>query len=552
MQVGKWLATHQQQVVGILIGGLLWRSIIANWLPPGFDEVYYYIYTQHPAWSYFDHPPLVALTTGLGVWLTGEVSQLTIRLGSLLLYTGTLLLLYFTSAQLFSTGVGVITLAIASIIPIFQIGFGILTLPDTPLMFFWMATLYVASQEFFPKVGPPRPSYRLAVMGLLVGLACLGKYHGVLLGLGLVGFCLTQRRQHLRSPWMLLSIALFCLAFAPVLYWNWQHDWVSFRYQGNRGIPAAGYRLLGVVETGLIGTAYLFPTLGFPLWWVNLRALWRQFQPLRPPVPSYRLQGNRLMPQPTPPFQPLVAIRQKHRFILWIAVPAFLSFTLIGGYQQVLPTWPMPGFLTATLLLGYYAAIWSKRHPLAVKGWLGGSAIAISALLLVALLHITTGALQKNGTTAWFGGFVPLGQDATIQLVDIPQLRQGLAQSPKLLQALQSAKFVFSNRFYLAGQVGMAIAPLTSAPVTSWDGDLRGFAYWSKPSQWVGQDAVYITADRFINRFNTVPQYKPYFQQFDKLGEVLIRRSGKVINVFHVYQGQQMLKPFPRPYGVTD
>jgi 4-amino-4-deoxy-L-arabinose transferase-like glycosyltransferase len=554
MQAQKWLATHQQQVVWILAVGLVFRSMIAFWLHPGFDEVYYYIYTKNPAWSYFDHPPLVALSTGFGIWLTGEVSQFTIRLGSLLLYTGTLLLLYFTSAQLFSTGVGVITLAIATIVPIFQIGFGVLTLPDAPLMFFWMATLWVAAQEFFPSDGKPdRPSYRLAVMGLLVGCACLGKYHGLLLGGGLLGFCLTHPLywRWLRSPWMLLSLGLFLLAFAPVLYWNGQHDWASFRYQGNRGIPD-GYHLLGVLETVGLGIAYLFPTLGVPLWWVNGRVLWRQLWPARPVGPSYRLQGDRLIPLPVPLPSPALTLRPKYHLILWIAMPAVLGFTLIGGYQQVLPTWPMPGFFTATLLLGDYAARWQKRHPIGVRRWLVGSAITIAALLLFALLQITAGTLQKNGSHALFGGFIAPAQDATRQLVDVQQLRRGIARSPDLLEALQSADFVFSNRFYLAGQVGMAIAPLTTLPITSLDGDLRGFAYWSKPSQWIGQDGIYITSDRFVNRFNTPADYTPYFKQFTKLGEVLIRRGGKVINVFHVYRGEQMVTPFPRPYGLAD
>jgi hypothetical protein len=77
-------------------------GFIAFWLYPGFDEAYYYVYSQNLDWSYFDHPVLVALVTGFGPWLTGEVSQFTIRLGTLILHTGSLLLLYLTSAKLFS------------------------------------------------------------------------------------------------------------------------------------------------------------------------------------------------------------------------------------------------------------------------------------------------------------------------------------------------------------------------------------------------------------------------------------------------------------------
>jgi 4-amino-4-deoxy-L-arabinose transferase-like glycosyltransferase len=130
--------------------GLLLRCLVAALLPPGFDEAYYYLYTRHLDWSYFDHPPLVAWTTGLGPFLTGQVSAFSIRLGSLLLYSGSSLLLYYTGARLFSDRAGLISLAAISIAPILWIGFGVLTLPDSPLIFFTAATLWVAAQEFFP------------------------------------------------------------------------------------------------------------------------------------------------------------------------------------------------------------------------------------------------------------------------------------------------------------------------------------------------------------------------------------------------------------------
>lgn len=154
----KWLTQRDHRhLLSLLVCGLLLRGAIAVWLPPGFDEGYYYLYTLHPDWSYFDHPLLVALTTGFGPWLTHTVSPFTIRLGTLLLHTGSLLLLYLTSAKLFSKRSAILTLAIATLIPIFQLGFGTLTLPDSPLMFFWTATLYIAVCEFFGTRNPTFP-----------------------------------------------------------------------------------------------------------------------------------------------------------------------------------------------------------------------------------------------------------------------------------------------------------------------------------------------------------------------------------------------------------
>ncbi|MEM9511788.1 MAG: glycosyltransferase family 39 protein, partial [Cyanobacteria bacterium P01_E01_bin.48] len=167
-----------QAISGWLLGGCLIRAIVATYLPAGFDEAYYYAYALHPRWSYFDHPLLVGLATGFGPWLTGAVSPLTIRIGSLLLYTGSQLFLGLTARRLFGEVASIWTIALSSLIPIFAIGLGTLTLPDAPLVFLWSACTYVAACEFFPRVGTYRPTARLALVSLLVGLACLGKYHG--------------------------------------------------------------------------------------------------------------------------------------------------------------------------------------------------------------------------------------------------------------------------------------------------------------------------------------------------------------------------------------
>src|SRR4028119_359237 len=408
MQIArKWLAQKANQVVLFwLIGGLLFRGVIAFWLNPGFDEAYYYVYTQNLDWSYYDHPVLVALTTGLGPWLTGEVSQFTIRLGTLILYTGSLVLLYLTSAKLFSQKAARLTLAIATIIPMFQVGFGILTLPDSPLMFFWTASLYCAACEFFRQPSQEysllesdqsrpfvsyQPSYRLSYLGILIGLACLGKYHGFVLGFGLVAFCLTspRHRSALLSPWAWLGLGLFIVTIFPIWFWNIQHDWVSFGFQLERGVPRRSYKLLNVVIVFLTELAYLFPTLGLPLWWVSLRSLRDRTTQLFSKK-SLTYQGD---------------VQEKQWMILWVSLPLTLGFTLMGGYQQILPTWPMPGFWGITLLLGQQAVSWQQQSRRWVRRWLHGSGIVIGTSLLLALLHVTTGTLQKPSQYALLGGF---------------------------------------------------------------------------------------------------------------------------------------------------
>ncbi|OIP75844.1 MAG: glycosyltransferase [Oscillatoriales cyanobacterium CG2_30_44_21] len=535
MKVDRW-------AIAILLWGLLFRVICAIYLNVGFDETYYYLYTQNLNLSYFDHPPLVAFTAGLGVWLTGAVTPFTIRLGGVLLYTGTLFFTYLASKKLFGDRAATLTLAILTTVPIFQIAFGILTLPDNALMFFWAVCLWVATEEFFPN--RPReyqPTYRLALIGLLVGLAFLGKYHGVLLGGGLVLFCMISKphRATLFSIWTLAAIALLLAVSSPVLIWNAQHEWASFRFQSGRAVPAQGYNFERLLVTVLLALGYLFPTFGIPIWWTSFRTLGellsiknRQYQDEQIAIASEILNQKRLL-------------------ILCVSLPIFFGFTFMGGFIQILPSWHMPGFFGATLLLGERAATVQLKRPQFIRNWLWGSGIVILPLLMIGLLHVHLGIAQKGGNAAIAGGFWEAKDDPSTQMIDIEQLRQAFIDSPLLKEELAKSDFVFSNNFFVAGQVGMAIEPL-GKKVTCFDEDLRGFAYWSKAEDFVGKSSLYVTSELFLkdDRYpQPLDKYQGYFQSLQKIADIPIKRGGQAVQIFPVYRASPMLKPYPRPYG---
>jgi hypothetical protein len=524
---------HHRAVFQILAVGLVVRLAIAMlWFAPGFDEAYYYLYTINPAWSYFDHPPLVALTTAFGIWASGgEVSALSIRFGSVLLYTVTLFALYQAGRHLFSRRVGTIALLIGSIAPIFTIAFGTMTLPDGPLMLFWTLTLWLAAVEFFPdETDGYKPTKRLAWIGLLVGLATCGKYHGFFLGAGLVGFCLTSQRHRsaLLSPWMLASVGAFFLALSPVIFWNAQHEWASIAFQAERGVPSKGFSLRRLVDVVLVESLYLFPTIGLPLWFANVRAIAQQ---LRRPLTNE-------------------TIWLKRRLILWLSAPVFLLFTLIGGYRAVLPTWAMPGLFVACLLLAEWSATWSRK---AVERWLGGTALAVAVILAIALSHLSFGTLQIPSQTAVFGGLVKIQDDSSLELIHIEQLRRSFRQRPVMMAALKNSDFIFTNRFHLSGHVAMALHSLGRKPVTCFDPrDMRGFAFWSKAQDWVGQSGLYLTTKAYQNNAeDSAAVYKPYFRRFTKIGEIPLVRGGVEVDRIFVYQGTTLLKSFPRPVKAT-
>ncbi|MBE9077611.1 glycosyltransferase family 39 protein [Romeria aff. gracilis LEGE 07310] len=517
-----------------LLGGLLYRSVIAWAMPPGFDEAYYYLYTRHLDWSYFDHPLMVALTSGFGLWLTGMVSPLTLRLGALGLFTGSLYLLYRTGQRLLGESAGRWSLAIASLIPIFFLALGTFAAPDNGLIFFWTAVLWVSACEFFPS-GPYRPTARIVLIGLLLGLACLSKYHGFVFGLSLVGFCATspEHRRALRSPWTALSLLLFGLVLLPLLYWNATHGWISFRFHLSSRFDSSltsTYslsNLLGVLAAEL---GYLFPTLGLPLWWVSVRetlAQLRRMVAVKPHKPD-----------------PLLA---QKRFLLWCGLPTAVGFTLLGGLTPIYPAWPTPGLWSLTPLLGQTVGEWQARSRPAVRRWLGGSGLAIGSLLLFALLHITLGTLQKPSQYALFGGLIAPQADPSTTLIDVMQLRQRLIEDSEVRSAIAAADFLVTPEFWLSGYVAIAVEPLTEAPVMAFSQDPRGHALWFQPADWLGQDAIFISIADF-SQAETIETYQPYFETFKEIAQVKTRRGGAVSEVFYLYRAANLVKAYEYPY----
>jgi hypothetical protein len=520
---------HRTALIILLIGFCV-RLLISILLNPGVDEAYYYLATLHPDWGYFDHPPLVTLTTGIGVWLTGQVSQFTIRIGTLLLYTGSLLFLYLAALRLYTLQIAINTLAIASAIPIFQIAFGVLSTPDTPLLFFWSISLWLVVQEFF-DYRVYHPSFRLTLLCFTVGLACLGKYHGFILGLSLIGFCFfsPNYRKALTARWLLVGIPIFLLTISPILVWNISHNLLSIRWPS--------LQIDRVFKTFPVNLLYLFPAFGVPLLWAIVRTLIQQLRNMHWwQNPSSRVFKNEWD-------------LEKRALILWISLPLVLGLTFIAGDREILPGSQMIGYWSATILLAERVSIARRNAAVRIPyRWFFGSLGVIMLLSAIVVSHVTIGSLQSPGKSSILK-LLPIATDPSTQIFDIQQLRDGIVSNSTLNTALKNADFVFTNRCYLGGQIGMAIEPVFHKPLTCFDLDLRNFAFWSQPQQWLGKNAIYISSEQAEVDLDAKNLYRGYFAKLTKLGEVPIQRGGQIIQKFSIYQAEKMLKPFPRSYG---
>ena len=227
----------------LIIGLTLFRLLYIGFAPVTEQESYYWLWSQHLALSYVDHPPMVAWSIFGGTVLFGD-NSFGIKFMAVIWSLLSNILLYHMTRRAFSElpekearQNGYLALLLLNL-TLFAHFFAVTQQPDTPLLFFWLLVLYFIQE--FRLTGRSR---HFIFAGVALGLALLSKYTavaivpGILLALLLDDKC----RRSLLTPWPYLAMVIALLALTPVVYWNWQNDWISFTMQlKNRTDAAVG------------------------------------------------------------------------------------------------------------------------------------------------------------------------------------------------------------------------------------------------------------------------------------------------------------------------
>lgn len=215
------------------------------------DEAYYWIYSQYPAWGYFDHPPMIAWLIKAGYSVFQD--ELGLRLFMVVLNTATVLLI----RDLIASKNDPLFYAIAASIAVAQIG-GIIAVPDIPLLFFvalffWVYRKFAAGLSLSSTI----------MLGVTVALMLYSKYHGILI----VFFTLLSNPVLFRR-YQTYLVALIALAlFFPHLYWQYTHGFPSVQFHLFER-NAVSYRFSFTSEYILGQIILAGPLIGWLLLWL--------------------------------------------------------------------------------------------------------------------------------------------------------------------------------------------------------------------------------------------------------------------------------------------
>lgn len=195
------------------------------------DEAYYWTYSQHMAFGYFDHPPMVSVY----IWISNHffLGELGVRSVSALTFLLMLLLVWKTidhPKKHEHKGLFLLLFLSTALLNVY----GFITVPDTPLLLFialflWAYKKYLKNNSLFNCM-----IIAIAMAGMLYS-----KYQAVLV----IFFVLLSNIKVLRDPKIWLSGLVTIVLFFPHLYWQYINDFPSIRYHLYERAAASSYQL---------------------------------------------------------------------------------------------------------------------------------------------------------------------------------------------------------------------------------------------------------------------------------------------------------------------
>src|SRR6185312_12945063 len=226
------------RALAILIGFAAARILFSLSVGLGVDESYTVAISRHLSLSYFDHPPLHLWIVHFTALALGE--NVALRTVFVILFIATGWIYFRATRILFGNRPAFIALFALNVTPFFFASAGGWIVPDGPLLFGLVIAASAAARLFFPEPPEAPAPWRLwLLVGVGLGLAGLSKYSAVLTAGGFAAFVMLSRKERrwLKHPAPYVSACVALAMISPVIWWNARNGWVSFAFQGARGVP---------------------------------------------------------------------------------------------------------------------------------------------------------------------------------------------------------------------------------------------------------------------------------------------------------------------------
>ena len=502
----------------LVLVSVIIRAFLAATLELGNDEVYYRLYALYPDWSHFDHPLMVGLAIQTFSFNLYFDSELFIRMSSIVLGTFNLFIVFSIGKKLKNSRTGFFSALLYSTSIYSFVVAGIFILPDTPQQFFWLLSLRLMIETLPSCPNKKANGIKMLALGLTIGLTIISKYTSVFLWLGAGLFIVFFNREWLTKKWLYLSLLITFFVSLPILIWNFQNDFISFAFHGER-VDASGYSLnLNYFFTELLGEALYNNPINYILIIVAL---------------ALSFKGK-------------IGINKNHlQILLLVGLPLVFLFLVFSLFRSTLPHWTAPG-ITSLIFL---AAIWmdslaqNKQVP-NIPWPLKVSVSLLAVILIIGYSQINYGIIKFEPSK----NYNKLGSnDPSLDMFGYKQVGEQFAlitQRDKANGIMNKDAIMLGNNwfplanfdYYAASPIGMksyAMGSLDRIHKYAWINEINGG--FKK-----GMDAYYLTDSREYHE--PYKYFDKYFEKIETADTIQIYRAGEIIKRAFVFRLKNLEK----------
>lgn len=428
------------------------------------DEAYYWQWSRHLDWGYYDNTPLMAPVIRLFTTLFGT-NEVGVRAGAVFCSLAAGIGIYLLAKRLLGPVVALASVALANFVPLFAAG-SVLMTQDPVQLALWTACLYVVHVALTNR---PRWWYGA---GALAGLAAMAKLNALLLLPSVFLFLLLSppaRDRWLRRPEPYLAGLIALLIFAPFVWWNHTHQnafWIHIHAMSSRGTGHDGLKWLSrfLGDQALLISPLVFLTFLYALYDAPRRGA----KDIQKDAQKDISAG----------------------LFLWCpAVVVFAATAFTALRSKVEGNWAVAAYTTGIILVAaLFVKLW-QRGRVGGRVWVG---LACTLAVFLSVVPLFPGLLYGLGLK------LKATNDRTNELYGWRILAARVMQEQA---AMGTQPFVFGINYRMPSEAAfyLPVRPQTYALFLNYKASQ--YLFWEDPNTLKGRDAVFLndtdTQDHF-------------------------------------------------------
>jgi undecaprenyl-diphosphatase len=429
--------------------------IMTGPLDLGPDEAHYWEWSRRPDLSYYSKGPAIAYFIAFGTSLLGN-TPLGVRIMAVVFSGLSSLLLYLITRDMVRDHVSnsggryqgdispLLSAVTLQFIPLFS-AYGVIMTIDSPLIFFWSLSLYLFYRAQKGRQGGAL--WLWVLTGLAVGAGLLTKYTMAFFLLSAFIYLIISRERRgllvSPGPWIGVLISIFC--FAPVLIWNYQHEWVTFLHTAGQAKLSEGLKIRPERFIQFIGS---------------------QAGVLSPLVLIFLLMS-------------LFRIRKRiinGELLFWFSIPVFLFFCVKSLQGKVQANWALPAYISGIIALSIYTVRFRaelKRYTrvLLLCGYILSAGMTVISHY-PSILHL------------------PPGMDPTVRLRGWAELGKEVS---RISGKMRRPYFIFSDSYQVASELAFYVEGNPVTYCINLGRRMNQYDLWPGIEGLLGHNAIYVT-----------------------------------------------------------